>query len=899
MPTTTFDPNDPRLTAYALGELHGDELTEFEQLLAESAAARSALAEIREATGWLRNELAAGPALALSAEQHQRLEQLLALGTGAEENPLTITLSPDHRSGGARQVERTNPPLTSLAFVRTDSRREQARHRWAVLAAAAATAALSAAVMFWPATSPQTLSELLAMRDSSSAAGQRRGYSYVNENDPNVPQDDVMSFTRLDDGLADLTTHSVVVGSGRGRDAAFGESNQPPLHGLSATSNVALSVQKSKPASESLDLGKVRNAKPVVESLATSSNDRNKVAREYRPKSNGEVSSGSTSKLFTSGETRRFGTESKRVTGQPILTEAAPSPNQGVEKLSKELKDTQKLPEKERRESLMVTPRIIIQEEEAELLGLPGSDGAKKPAAPVQFNESVPDFGTEAYAPIVENPFLTPAEQPLSTFSVDVDTAAYANVRRFLNQGQLPPADAVRIEELVNYFKYDDPAPADGQPFRVVAEAAPCPWQREHYVARISLKAREIAKAQRPPTNLVFLLDVSGSMQPDNKLPLVKRAMSLLIEELGERDRVSIVTYAGDAGLKLEPTPGSDQTKISQAIEALSAGGSTNGAAGIHLAYEQALRHFNKESANRVILCTDGDFNVGVSSDNELVTLIEQQAKSGVFLSIFGFGMGNLKDSKLEKLADKGNGHYGYIDDLNEARKNFNEELMGTLYTVAKDVKLQVEFNPLTVGAYRLIGYENRVMAAEDFNNDAKDAGEIGAGHTVTALYEIVPRSKWQAVQKVDPLKYATPEAKNPSPPAPLPAKPGRGENEPTTNANISPESADDLFTVKLRYKQPDAASSVRTVDVVVDDIAGKKVTPSRDLLWSASVASFGMQLRHSKHAGTWTMADVLETARGAKGDDTTGRRGEFIELVKSAMKLIPSPQSAKPAAGF
>ena len=325
-----------------------------------------------------------------------------------------------------------------------------------------------------------------------------------------------------------------------------------------------------------------------------------------------------------------------------------------------------------------------------------------------------------------------------------------------------------------------------------------------------------------------------------------------------------------------------------QAIEALSAGGSTNGAAGIHLAYEQALRHFSKESANRVILCTDGDFNVGVSSDNELVTLIEQQAKSGVFLSIFGFGMGNLKDSKLEKLADKGNGHYGYIDDLNEARKNFNEELMGTLYTVAKDVKLQVEFNPLTVGAYRLIGYENRVMAAEDFNNDAKDAGEIGAGHTVTALYEIVPRGKWKPVQPVDPLKYTATE------PAPKAVE---------QKGNVTPESADDLFTVKLRYKQPDAIASVRTVDVVVDDIAGKKVTPSRDLLWSASVASFGMQLRHSQHTGTWTMADVLETARGAKGDDTTGRRSEFVELVKATMKLMPSPQrdpqSKKPAVGF
>ena len=930
MPTTTFDPNDPRLTAYALGELHGGELDEFERLLAESSAVREALAEIRETTGWLRHELAAEPDLALSAEQHQRLDRHLApasllnphpTGLAPVESGLCTTEaasscvasgSDDRTEGEVVQKpvhHRDKPGGVAASSV---SRRERARHRWAVLAAASAMTALGVTVMLWPASSPRSSSQLLAMRDSPTANGLPEGRVHYIENDPSVAQDDVMPFAMVGDGPAGHTPHRVVVGARNGRDAAFGERKLPVLDGFSAEASVALSVQDSAESARtkrSLSTAAQPASSAPVVGLAASSD-----VRGYRTKDDRGVSSGLTSKLFKTGDARPFGREPASVDAKQTLSEAALSASNPVPRLSVVNKEgrvnvnalknpaalslisdsggeaaaaTLEIREKlavveqtirvvQAAEGKPITPlRTIMVTDLDALVTLNTKDTRAVTAWYERATSGQEQVGTEAYAAIHENPFLVPAEQPLSTFSVDVDTASYANVRRFLNQGQLPPADAVRIEELVNYFKYDDPAPVEGQPFRVMAEAAPCPWQREHYVARISLKAREIAKAQRPPTNLVFLLDVSGSMQPDSKLPLVKRAMSLLIEELGEKDRVSIVTYAGDAGLKLEPTVGSDQTKIMQAIEALSAGGSTNGAAGIQLAYEQALRHFSKESANRVILCTDGDFNVGISSDNELVTLIEDQAKSGVFLSIFGFGMGNLKDSKLEKLADKGNGHYGYIDDLNEARKNFNEELMGTLYTVAKDVKLQVEFNPLTVGAYRLIGYENRVMAAEDFNNDAKDAGEIGAGHTVTALYEIVPRGKWKPVQPVDPLKYTATE------PAPKAVEP---------KTNVSPESADDLFTVKLRYKQPDAAASVRTVDVVVDDIANKKVTPSRDLLWSASVASFGMQLRHSQHAGTWTMADVLETARGAKGDDTTGRRGEFVELVKAAMKLMPSP---------
>ena len=494
--------------------------------------------------------------------------------------------------------------------------------------------------------------------------------------------------------------------------------------------------------------------------------------------------------------------------------------------------------------------------------------------------ESVSD---ETYEAAVENTFLTPVQQPLSTFSIDVDSASYSNIRRILTQGKLPPAGAVRIEEMVNYFSYGYPQPKPGEPFSVTADAAPCPWQREHYLARIALQARTIDKAKRPPTNLVFLLDVSGSMQAANKLPLVKQAMTMLVEELNERDRIAIVTYAGDAGVKLASTPGSDQVRIMQSIEALQAGGSTNGAAGISVAYEEAVRHFNGEGENRVILCTDGDFNVGVSSDEQLVQLIQEQAKSKVFLSIFGFGMGNLKDAKLEKLADKGNGHYGYIDDLKEARRVFNEELMGTLYTVAKDVKIQVEFNPLTVGAYRLIGYENRALAARDFNDDTKDAGEIGAGHTVTALYEIVPRGQWPKTQAVDPLKYGN-AAKEAAP------------VDESVKGNIPAESADDLFTVKLRYKQPTADTSVKTIDYVVDDIAGKKIVPSADFLWAASVASFGMHLRNSRFTGQWTLDDLYETAQGAKGDDANGRRREFLDLIQAAKRLTPAQ---KPKAGF
>jgi len=472
------------------------------------------------------------------------------------------------------------------------------------------------------------------------------------------------------------------------------------------------------------------------------------------------------------------------------------------------------------------------------------------------------DLNTEAYDHIEDNPFLSPAQNPLSTFSIDVDTASYSNVRRFLNEGRLPPKDAVRIEELINYFPYAYPQPTDEHPFSVTVEVAGCPWNAEHRVARLGLKGKEIAAEKRPPSNLVFLIDVSGSMMPDNKLPLIKRALRLLVEQLTEKDSVAIVVYAGNSGLVLPPTSGDQKQKILSALDRLEAGGSTNGGEGIGQAYATAMRNFIQGGVNRVLLCTDGDFNVGVTSQGELIRLIQDKAKGGVFLSVFGFGMGNYKDSTLEKLADKGNGNYGYIDTLNEARKVFVEQMNGTLITIAKDVKIQVEFNPNQVSAYRLIGYENRLLRKEDFNDDKKDAGEIGAGHTVTALYEIVPSGKAMNLPGVDPLKY------QPNPQVPVGGHPS-GE----------------LMTVKLRYKQPDGDSS-QLVEFPIAASQTAYAQASGDFKFAAAVAAFGMVLRESPYKGTATFDAVAELGAEGRGSDASGYRTEFLKLVKEAKAL-------------
>jgi Ca-activated chloride channel family protein len=464
---------------------------------------------------------------------------------------------------------------------------------------------------------------------------------------------------------------------------------------------------------------------------------------------------------------------------------------------------------------------------------------------------------TEEYKSGPENTYKLVAQEPLSTFSIDVDRASYANVRRFINDNMLPPKDAVRIEEMINYFHYDLPQPQGSEPIAIFTDMAACPWNEKHRIVQVSLKGREIAKDNLPPANLVFLIDVSGSMNSRDKLPLLKSAFRLLVEQLREEDKVSIVTYAGNAGLVLPATHGNEKAKILEAIDRLTPGGSTAGAAGIQLAYQIAKDNKTSENNTRVILATDGDFNVGVSSDEELVKLIEAKRDQGIFLTVMGFGTGNYKDSKMEQLADKGNGNYSYCDNLLEAQKTFVTELGGTLNAIAKDVKIQIEFNPKYVQAYRLIGYENRLLNKEDFNNDKKDAGELGAGHEVTALYEIIPPGVENdpALATVDPLKY-----------------------QQVVTPVMHVIDNNELMTVKFRYKDPaDSVSKLVTKAVM----ANESLKASENLQWSMAVAQFGMLLRESEHKGKSNIGSVTELANSAKGSDREGYRAEFIKMLR------------------
>lgn len=473
------------------------------------------------------------------------------------------------------------------------------------------------------------------------------------------------------------------------------------------------------------------------------------------------------------------------------------------------------------------------------------------------------DFNREGYDNIAENKFLKVTDNPLSTFSIDVDAASYSNIRRFLNQGQLPPAGAVRIEEMVNYFHYEYPQPTNDDPFSINTEISDCPWNRDNKLVLIGLQGKKIPTENLPASNLVFLIDVSGSMWDANKLPLVKASMKMLVDQLREQDKISMVVYAGAAGLVLAPTSGADKTRIKDAIDKLEAGGSTAGGAGIKLAYKTAQENFVKGGNNRVILCTDGDFNVGESSDDAMERLIENERKSGVFLTVLGYGMGNYQDAKMQKLADKGNGNHAYIDGITEAKKVLVNEFGGTLFTIAKDVKLQIEFNPAKVQGYRLIGYENRMLAKEDFNNDKKDAGELGSGHTVTALYEVIPVGvESDFLKEVDALKYQ----KNA-----VPLSKSSHNNE--------------IMTVKFRYKAPDGDVSKLIEHPVVDKQISIAKT-SDNFRFAASVAQFGMLLRNSEFKSAASYSSILNLAKKAKGSDDEGYRSEFIRLAESAQLL-------------
>ncbi len=520
-------------------------------------------------------------------------------------------------------------------------------------------------------------------------------------------------------------------------------------------------------------------------------------------------------------------------------------------------------------------PKLVAEEREARRQAATGNEALKSmdqvtrgDAAALRSVGAVPtagawgrpaeSFNTEAYNVVNENRFLGAASNPLSTFSIDVDAASYSNVRRFLSQGTLPPKDAVRLEELVNYFPYRYADRSGEHPFAVSTEVATCPWAADHRLVRIGLQARRVPTRDLPPSNLVFLIDVSGSMESPDKLPLVQQAFRTLVHELRPEDHVAIVVYAGAAGLVLPPTSGSDKATILGAIDQLQAGGSTAGGAGIRLAYDVAREHFDREGNNRVILATDGDFNIGVSSDAEMVRLIEQRREEGTFLTVLGFGTGNLKDSKMEQMADKGNGHYAYIDSFREAQKVFVQEFGGTLFTVAKDVKIQVEFNPARVQSYRLLGYENRLLAKEDFKDDKKDAGEMGSGHSVTALYEVVPVGTRPVALDEDSLTYQQ-----------VSLRPGA-------------RHSGELLTVRLRYKDPKGSTS-KLVEQPVNDRTG---AASEDMRFASAVVEFAMLLRESEHRGQASYEQVLSLARGARGEDEQGYRGEFIGMVETARTL-------------
>jgi len=483
---------------------------------------------------------------------------------------------------------------------------------------------------------------------------------------------------------------------------------------------------------------------------------------------------------------------------------------------------------------------------------------AESYAGPLMQSDYEPQHNTEDYSPIAENGFKRVMDNPLSTFSIDVDAASYSNMRRFINNGQLPPKDAVRIEEMINYFNYNYEQPTGDDPFSINTEVTTAPWNDKHLLVQVGLQGKKIAMDNLPPSNIVFLLDVSGSMDAPNKLPLLKSSLKMLTNELRAQDKVSIVVYAGAAGLVLEPTEGNNKQKIMEALDLLEAGGSTAGGAGIRLAYEVAKKNFVKGGNNRVILATDGDFNIGESSDAGMERLIEEKREEGVFLTVLGFGMGNYKDSKMELLADKGNGNYAYIDTMKEAKKILVNEFGGTLFTIAKDVKIQVEFNPAHVQGYRLIGYENRLLNDEDFNDDKKDAGELGSGHTVTALYEVIPTGVESAfIKSIDPLKYQ--------------------ENKVTVNANST-----ELLTVKFRYKAPDGDTSKLITETVKKGVRNA----SENLNWASAVAGFGMLLRDSEFKGNLDYKKVLAIANGAKGTDEHGYRAEFLQLVQLAESM-------------
>ncbi len=926
MTNPSFNPDDPRLTAFVLGELDDVDRDAVEQLREASPEARAFVDDLQDTIGVLRDELSAEPAPALTDDQRAALQHAAAtvesragttqrgaastthsrrgilFGTAATIAVLGIVVAAlpqfaDHRSSDSGDFaslasRELSDETLSIAAADGNAQTEQAKD--AVIGARVANMSgpaqltsrddgpdhrdsLRSTRLPLKSTSPRSLLTVNEERSASAGGlkanvGRQRiqdqpgpptvrsiGQSVATTSEPQAASGRVESrggFATLNSELAEKTkTRPAEAGDADQADGlgAFGSGGRSTSAGVAGKSRL-LPARPTQTAGTKSELAKTGQPAVTQPDSTASGNGSpappspvSESARRFTPGVAGPVR----------GRTLQTADNPKPAPRLPLVTTEAAGATVA-----------ESLGESESRRRVLSGGTQRIFRESPDFIPQPQKNLGV-------LSSGFGAAGNETYEPIVENEFVVPdpknADKRLSTISVDVDTASYANMRRFLMQDRLPPANAVRIEELVNYFKYDYPQPKGDDPFSVTTEIMLCPWQPGHRLARIGLQAKTIDKSQRPSTNLVFLLDVSGSMRPANKLPLVQQAMRLLVEEMTEDDQIAIVTYASNAGLRLVSTPGSKKPEILQSIDSLTAGGSTNGEGGIKLAYDTAVRHYIQDGANRVILCTDGDFNVGVSNDNELVELIQEKAASGVFLSVFGFGMGNLKDGKLEKLADKGNGQYGYIDNLQEARRAFSEDLAGTLYTVAKDVKLQAEFNPATVGAYRLIGYENRKLAAADFTDDTKDAGEIGAGHTVTALYEIVPRQVLVDRLNSDEFRYT-------------------GSFDVPAEAPKVDGFSDELFFVRLRYKQPDQETSEEVpADFPVNDIviSGKPVAaPSADFQFAAAVASFGMNLRNSQYRGKWDLRHVYNAAVQTRGEDADGRRAEFVDLIQRTMRI-------------
>ncbi len=785
-----MDANDPRWTAYALGEIADEkERAEIEGILAESPEMRRLVEEIRETAGLLREDLRAEPVLPLTQAQHEKIESRAGAGRSwLMRKPVWIL------AGAAAALL-----LAFSVIVRHPGRQETAELRQK-----------SNPVMTAEVKEPariQDLSGQLREKAPSSEPAQSASASMdVKTNERHTP-DPAVSKDRNETSVAPQGTGaSAEIGRRAEAERAKGEEYKAKADAMLAAAVPAPEGQKKQP--ENVIAGELSEERKSLPEALTAAAQTSSAQRQP-PGPNAP------------SQTRVKGLAAGVVAGSLMSSVGGASAGESM-------------PPRPRRRPW---------------------DGP--PPTPRQRGS----FNTETYDYISDNPFLDAAQNPLSTFSIDVDTASYSNVRRFLESGKLPPKDAVRVEELVNYFDYDYKGPKDEKPFAVDFELTEAPWKPEHKLLRIGLKGREISPGKRPAGNLVFLLDVSGSMADENKLPLVKESMRLLVDQLTESDRVAIVVYAGDTSLILPSTSGDQKEKIRRAIDCLRAGGSTNGASGIQLAYKTARENFMKGGTNRVILATDGDFNVGVSNRGDLTRLIEDQTKSGIYLSALGFGMGNYKDATLELLANKGRGNYAYIDTLREAKKVLVEQMNATLITIAKDVKIQVEFNPRRVSSYRLIGYEDRMMPKEDFNDDDKTAGAVGAGHSVTALYELVPAAAAASAPSVDPLKYQKPA-------------------QPSASAE-----SNEILTVKIRSKEPEKDKSILS-EFAVKDSAEKFSRASQDFKFAAAVAAFGMVLRDSPHKGSSNLESVLEWAKEGRGTDSQGYRQEFIRLVHRAISI-------------